>query len=324
MVEGRQRGRLRHRRQVVGQTHETHRVADLARGGHVTDARAGERERLAHRAADDQARVIGEQLEGARRARARELDVRLVDDDDGVRRRVVDGAHDVVAHRGARRVVRRADEHDVRTVLAHLLDCEVDVEVVDALTTIAQAVDPCRSRAARDDRVHRVARREAERDAARATEGLHDVAEHLVAAVGGPDLLDRQPDARHAIEVVGEGRAQFGELAVRVAVQPARGLLDSLDDAAHDRLRHVVGRLVRVERDGHVELRRAVRALASQVFAQQLRDRGFAHAGAFSVPASASSRRSKRAVTASPCAGRSSAFASVTTTSATSARASRE
>ena len=55
------RGRLGERRQVVRQAHEAERVDDRRVRGEVADAGAGERERLAHGARDEQALAPGQQ-----------------------------------------------------------------------------------------------------------------------------------------------------------------------------------------------------------------------------------------------------------------------
>ena len=73
--------RLRDGGQVVRQPDDAHRVDDGGRRGEVAQSPAGERERLRHRPRHDQARVVGQQRQRARRARAAELGVRLVDDD---------------------------------------------------------------------------------------------------------------------------------------------------------------------------------------------------------------------------------------------------
>ena len=60
---------------------------------------------------------------------AGELRVRLVDDDDGALRGGVHGLDDVERQGGAGGVVRRAEEDDVRLVLADLLDRGLHREV---------------------------------------------------------------------------------------------------------------------------------------------------------------------------------------------------
>ncbi len=54
----RQRGRLGDRREVVGQPDDAERVADRGVGGEVAEPGAGERERLAHGAGDDEVAVL--------------------------------------------------------------------------------------------------------------------------------------------------------------------------------------------------------------------------------------------------------------------------
>ena len=61
--ERRQRGRLGERGQVVRQPHQLQRVDDRGVGGEVADPRAGERERLGHRAGHDQPRAAGQQAQ---------------------------------------------------------------------------------------------------------------------------------------------------------------------------------------------------------------------------------------------------------------------
>ena len=97
--------------------------------------------------------------------------------------------------------------------------------------------------------------------AAGAAEGLEDLLEHFVGAVGGPDVLRAQSVAK----VLGEGFAQFGELAVRIPVQSGSGGADGLGDGRADIGRDPMGVLVDVEQDGDVQLRRAIRAQATQI-----------------------------------------------------------
>ena len=157
---------------MVGQPHEPKRVDQLRRGDQVAEAAAREGERLAHGPGHDQPRVVGEQRQGARRARPGELRAGLVDDDDGVGSRGKDGADDVERQRGARRVVRRAEEDDRRVVLAGLCRGRSGGEIEGL--RLAEAVDPRRAERLGDDGVHRVARREAECGAP-GPERLHEV-----------------------------------------------------------------------------------------------------------------------------------------------------
>ena len=63
---------------------------------------------------------------------------------------------------------------------------------VDREGVVTPPVDPAGGRGRRDQVVHRVRRLEAHGGAARAAEGLQQLLEDLVAAVGGPQLLGRQ------------------------------------------------------------------------------------------------------------------------------------
>ena len=118
-------------------------------------------------------------------------------------------------------------------------------------------------------------------------------------------------------EVRGELGAQLDGVAVRVAVEAAGGLADPLGDALDQRLGQRVRVLVGVQPYGDVQLRRAVGGLAAQLVPYgQIVDAD----GHLRVRAPSSSNR---ALSAAPCAGRSSASASVTTWWVTSASASR-
>ena len=118
MGERAERRRLGQRGQVVGQSHQPQGVDRRGIGREVADAGAGERERLAHGARDEQSRPAVEQGERARRAGLGELEVRLVDDDDAARR-VGHGRDGLERERRAGGVVRCAEQDDVGIVLAH-------------------------------------------------------------------------------------------------------------------------------------------------------------------------------------------------------------
>ena len=111
--------------------------------------------------------------------------------------------------------------------------------------------------------VHGVGRREAEHRATGPAVGLHDVLQHLVGPVRGPELLGRQP----MTEVAGESRSEFGELAVGVAIESQ----DGRGDAGDDVVRHVFGDgmrvLVDVERDRNLRLRSAIGRTPTKVVA---------------------------------------------------------
>ncbi len=92
-------------------------------------------------------------------------------------------------------------------------------------------------------------------------EGLEDLLEDFVGAVGCPDVLGAEPVA----EVFRQGFAEFGEFAVRIAVEAGGGLGHGLGDGGPDIRRHAMGVLVDVEQDGDVQLRRTVGGQAPQV-----------------------------------------------------------
>ena len=178
-------------REVVRQPDDAERVADLRGGREVAEPGAGERERLAHRAGDDQVAVPRQQLERAGGAGAAELGVRLVDDHDARRPPPRSSAVDrLERQRGAGRVVRATAAARRRPVLD-------DQRRARASRSSAKSVsrwpdDPAGDRVAGVLGIHRVRRREAERRPARAAEGLQQLQHHLVGAVGRPDLLGRR------------------------------------------------------------------------------------------------------------------------------------
>ena len=108
-------GGLGEHRQVVRQPHQQHRVDDRGSGDQVAESPAGEGERLAHGAADDQlGRVVVDQRD---RAGLRgEFAVGLVDDQDAAGHPVQQAAQVVERNTLSRRVVRARDEHDVGPV----------------------------------------------------------------------------------------------------------------------------------------------------------------------------------------------------------------
>ncbi|OEI67229.1 hypothetical protein Cus16_3130 [Curtobacterium sp. ER1/6] len=267
MPERGDRGGLGEGGQVVRQADESEGIDHRRVGSQVADAGAGERERLAHRAGHDQARSSGQQGDRARGIVGHELRVGLVDHDDAVRR-VVGGADRLDVERGARGVVRAAEEHDVRTVLGDGRDHRLrgDAELVVALRR-----DPPRAGAGGEDRVHRVGGREAEHRAARAAEGLEELLEDLVGPVRRPELLRGQLLVRReaAVQVRGQRPTQLGELAVRVPVDGGQGLPDRGHDVLGDVLGHGMRVLVDVELHAHVLLRSAVGALPTEVVADR-------------------------------------------------------
>lgn len=116
-------------------------------------------------------------------------------------------------------------------------------------------------------------------------------------------------------QVLGELRAQFHCVAVRVAVEVPGGLADALGDALYQRFGQRVRVLVGVQPYGDVQLGRAIRGLAAQLvpYGEIVDAEVHLLAGTF---------HPNLALTAAPWAGRSSASASVTTWCATSASAS--
>ncbi len=245
-----------------------------------------------------------------------ELDVRLVHDDHGRLgrlRRLVQGEDRLRRDRVAGGVVGGGDEDDVRLVLGDgaLGGGEVDREVL-----ASRAGDPARAGPARDERVHRVRRLEADRRTARSAEGLQQLLDDLVGAVGGPHVLDAERVLAGPGEVLGQLGAQLNGVPVGVAVQATGGLPHPLRDPLDQRLGQRVGVLVGVQPYGDVQLGRAIGGLASQLVPYgEIVDPHVAHllSGTF---------QPNLALTAAPCAGRSSASARVTTWWATSASAS--
>ncbi len=244
-----------------------------------------------------------------------ELDVRLVDHDHRRLRRLrglVQREDRLGRDRVARGVVGGGDEDDVGTVLGDRLlgGRDVDREVL-----VPGTGDPARARAARDEPVHRVRRLEADRGAAGPAEGLEQLLDDLVGAVGRPDVGQADLVAGGVRQVLGEPGAQLDRVPVRVAVEVAGRVTDPLGDALDQRLGQRVGVLVGVQPYGDVQLGRAVGGLAAQLVPYgEIVDACHLPSGTF---------QPNRALIAAPCAGRSSASASVTTWCATSASASR-
>jgi hypothetical protein len=84
--------------------------------------------------------------------------------------------------------------------------------------------DPARRGAESDQPVHGVRRLEPEGSSPGPAEGLADLLQHLVRAVGGPNLLGSQREAGCWGEVRGQVRAQRRRLPVGIAVERRRGL----------------------------------------------------------------------------------------------------
>ena len=152
---------------------------------------------------------------------------------------------------GAGRVVRRAEEDDVGPVLGDARAAAVGVE---GEVLAARPGDPAGAGAAGDERVHRVRRLEAQRGAAGPAEGLQQLLDDLVGAVGRPDLARRRPRGRR--QVGGQLGAQLDRVPVGVAVE-RRGRPRATRSAMRrdQRLGQRVRVLVGVQPHGHVELR---------------------------------------------------------------------
>ena len=218
------RGRLGDRGQVVRQPHHPQRVADLRRRGEVAEPCPGERERLAHRAGDDQvAGASGSSSSALGGAGAAELRVGLVDHDDAA----------VLAARSSHSVPITSSGSAVPVGL------------------FGEGSSTTSGRCSRDQRHGRGrgrtrsprARRPATQSVivSRAYSGyieyvganddrrppgpaerLQQLQHHLVGPVGRPHLLRRDRRAGLGGQVRGQVCAQRGELAVGVAVQRAR------------------------------------------------------------------------------------------------------
>ncbi len=236
-----------------------------------------------------------------------ELDVGLVHDHHrrlGRLGRLVQREDRLRRDRVAGGVVGRGDEDDVRPVLG---DGPFGGGEVDREVRVARTRDPAGARAACDERVHRVRRLETDRRTARSAEGLQQLLDDLVGAVGGPHVLDAERVLAGLRQVGGQLGAQLHRVPVGVAVQVAGGLPHPLRDPLDQRLGQRVGVLVGVQPYGDVQLGRAVRGLAPQLVPYgKIVDPHVAHllSGTF---------QPNLALTAAPCAGRSSASASVTT-----------
>ena len=150
---------------------------------------------------------------------------------------------DVESERRAGGVVGRAEDDHVRLGGPHLLGRLLRSDGVVGLTRTG---DPPRTGALRDERVHRIGRREPESRATRASEGLQDVLEHLIGPVARPDLLGDETVA----QVLRERLAKRGELTIRVAVDITDRDGDVIEDVARHRIGDRMRVLIHVERDG--------------------------------------------------------------------------
>ena len=242
---------------MVWQAHEPQRVDEGGVRGEIADAGAGESERLAHGARDDEALTTGQQRQGRALVVRGELEVRLVDDDDAVAR-LVHRLDDVEPERGARRIIRRAQEDHIGRGIGDL-GCRVFG--VDRVAGRSGSRDPLGTGAAGEQRVHGVCGRESEGGATGPREGLKDVLQHLVRAVRGPDLVAREAVA----EIVREAFAQRGELAVGVPVDVAQRESDRVEDVVGDLGGNRMRVLVDVEGDRKRCLRGTVGLLPPEI-----------------------------------------------------------
>ncbi len=284
--------------EVVGQPHDAAGVDDGRVGGEVANPPAGQGERLGHGPGHDEPGVPVEQFQG--RGPARELLVRLVDDDDrlGAGADLVD---DVEAHDRPGRVVGRGDDDHGRLGLPDRVEHEAGVEPE---VRAARNGDELGAGVAGVLRVHRVAGREGQHAPPGPAERGEQVGHDLVRSVRRPDAVRGEA----VPEVAGQVRAQLGRLPVRVPVEGAGRRHDRRGHLVPDERRRRVRVLVDVEHHRHLELRRAVGFLPDQVRAQrQVRQRD---------------HRGRRTVIACACPGRSSASANRSTPSAMASSAS--
>src|SRR5690606_19109833 len=131
----------------------------------------------------------------------------------------------------------------------------------DLVVGVAFRGDPGAADPRGDDGVHRVGGREAEHTASGTAEGLQELLDDLVRAVGGPDVVA----AEAVTEVAGQRLTERRELAVGVAVRRQHGVRERGDDVAGDGLGDRVRVLVDVEGVAHVLLRRPVGGESPQV-----------------------------------------------------------
>src|SRR5581483_9839356 len=145
---------------------------------------------------------------------------------------------------------------------------------------------------------------EADRAAARPTERLQKLLQHLVRSVCGPEIFHADAHTGLLGQVGSKIASQRDRVPIRVPVQVrgdlAHGARHVVDEGGRRRVRILVG----VQPYWDVELRRAVRHLATEVVTQGQIVQRDTFAGRHD---------SNLLRTASPCAGRSSAFANVMT-----------
>ena len=256
MPQRRPRRGLRQRRQVVRQPDELQRVDHRRRGGQVAEPPAGERERLAHRAARRSACGRAWRSRRRRAGPVGELGVRLVDDHDpgrGVDEQRPARPAPATARSGCSGWSGTSRPGRARRAAAPPR-ADVDGEVV-----AAGGRQPLGARARGDDRVHRVRRLEAERACG--------PARRTPAGSAAGSRWSRWPPRRCAASAARRWR-RSGRRPDRCAARrrrgpgsgaASRGDLGGRGRDVGDQLRRRRVRvLVGVEPHGDVELRRAV------------------------------------------------------------------
>ena len=188
----RQRGRLGDGREVVGQPHDPDRVADRRVGGEVAEPRAGERERLAHRAASPRGcgaaaaararsacRPGGTRRTPRRRRRCRPSSTprpRTASRPPRAAAPCRSGCSGSAAARRAAAARGRASRAASRSREKSSARWPTTHSVIGVAGVLG---------------IHRVRRREAQRHPAGSAEGLQELQHHLVGAVGRPHHVGR-------------------------------------------------------------------------------------------------------------------------------------
>ena len=209
--------RLRERGQVVREPDEAERVGHGRVGGEVADARAGEREGLAHGARDEQPRSRpGRSVRAEGSPVRHELGVGLVDDHDAARG-VVDRLDRLERQRRAGRVVRGAQDHDVGVELRRICDD-------GRLGARARSRRPG-GRAARRCRCRRRAAGTSSRSArirGDVRPGPPNACRMCCSTSFDPFAAQMSSAVQTVAQVAREALPQLGEFAVRVAVDARR------------------------------------------------------------------------------------------------------
>ena len=206
----------------------------LRRRDAVPEAHRRQAERLRQRPGDEHVRIA---VELADERVTDELVVRLVDHDE-TRCGLDDPPHVFWWCHRSRRVVRRADEHDVGLRAFDRVGRRVGV---DAEIRFATTDDHIRPGHARLTVVHPVRRFEEHRGSSRAAVREAGLEQHLVRAVADP--YPRLIDAGVVGELDDEQRLRIVRISVELV--PSRGCVDLFDDIVRWRIRV----LVRVQED---------------------------------------------------------------------------